>query len=289
MAEPGTALPLTGYTVGVTAARKREELGAALERQGARVMYGPAIRLVPLADDTVLREATAQCIAAPLDVVVVTTGVGFRGWTEAAATWEVADALTARLSAATILTRGPKARGAVRAAGLREAWSPESESSAGVLEHLLEHDDLAGKRIAVQLHGEPLDDVVDALRTAGAHVIPVPVYRWVPPEDEYPLHQLLEATANGAVDAMTFTSAPAAVNFLRTAAERGIGDDVVAALSGPVLCVAVGPVTAAPLERAGIRPAQPERARMGALVRTVVELLPHRDVTGGTARLSAER
>jgi uroporphyrinogen-III synthase len=284
-----TVLPLAGYTVGVTAARRREELGAALERRGARVMYGPAMRLVPLADDTVLHEATVQCLAAPLDVVVVTTGVGFRGWTEAAEAWGLADGLTARLAAATILTRGPKALGAVRAAGLREAWSPESESSAGMLAHLLEDDQLFGQRIAVQLHGEPLDDVVDGLRAAGAEVIEVPVYRWVSPVDERPLHRLLEATANRAVDAMTFTSAPAAANFLRTAAELGIGDEVAAALRGPVLCVAVGPVTAAPLERAGIPTVQPERARLGALVRTVAELLPQRDVTGGTARFSAER
>jgi uroporphyrinogen-III synthase len=260
----------------VTAARRREELGAALERRGAHVLYGPAIRLVPLADDTVLRAATEDCIAGPLDLVVATTGVGFRGWLEAAQGWGLAEALTARLAAATILTRGPKARGAVRAAGLRDAWSPESESSAGILAHLLDEQELGGRRVAIQLHGEPLDDVVAALRAAGADVVEVPVYRWVPPVDEGPLHRLLEVTATRNVDAVTFTSAPAAVNFLRTAGELGLGDDVTAALRGPVRCVAVGPVTAAPLERAAIPVAMPERARLGALVRTVVErLAPH--------------
>ena len=268
--------PLAGYTVGVTAARRREELGTALERRGARIVYGPAIRIVPLADDAVLRAATERCISAPLDLAVATTGIGFRGWADAAETWGLAEDLSARLGASTILTRGPKARGAVRAAGLREAWSPDSESSAEVLAHLLENYDLAGKRVAVQLHGEPLRDVVDALRAAGADVIEVPVYRWVPPEDERPLHRLIEETVHGAVDALTFTSAPAAANFLRTAAELGWADEVTAALRGPVLCAAVGPVTAAPLERAGVAVAQPERARLGALVRTVVEQLPAR-------------
>ena len=53
-APPGTEtpLPLAGYTVAVTAARRREELGALLARRGARVVYAPAIRIVPLADDT---------------------------------------------------------------------------------------------------------------------------------------------------------------------------------------------------------------------------------------------
>ncbi len=220
---------------------------------------------------------------------MATTGVGFRGWLEAAQGWGLADGLTARLAAATILTRGPKARGAVRAAGLREAWSPESESSAGILAHLLEDHELAGKRVAVQLHGEPLQDVLDALRTAGADVVEVPVYRWVPPADEGPLHRLLEATATGGVDAMTFTSAPAAANFLRTAGELGIGEAVTNALRGPVLCAAVGPVTAAPLVRADIPVVMPERARLGALVRTVVEQLPPRDVTGRTAERGAGR
>jgi len=76
--------PLTGYTIGITAARRREELGMALERRGAKIVYAPAIRIVPLADDTDMLAATRRCLAAPPDIVVVTTGIGFRGWMEAA-------------------------------------------------------------------------------------------------------------------------------------------------------------------------------------------------------------
>ena len=43
-----------------------------------------------------------------------------------------------------------------------------------------------------------------------------------------------------------------------------------------MLAACVGPVTAAPLERLGVPTVQPERARLGALVRTVVEQLPAR-------------
>ena len=267
---------LAGYTIGVSAARRREELGAALERRGAKVVYGPAIRIVPLADDTQLLEATKRCLAAPLDYVVATTGIGFRGWMDAAETWGMAPALIETLGAAAILARGPKVRGAVRATDLREAWSPESESSSEVLEHMLANYELAGLRVAVQLHGEPLPELVDTLRASGADVIEVPVYRWVPPEDEQPLRRLIEATANTALDCVTFTSAPAAVNFLRTAEDLGLAADIRAALKEAVLCVAVGPVTADPLVRAGIPVVQPERYRLGALVREVVEQLPAR-------------
>jgi uroporphyrinogen-III synthase len=275
-----TIEPLAGYTVGITAARRREEFAAALERRGAKVICAPAIRIVPLADDTELRDATWRCLEPPLDIVIATTGIGFRGWVEAADAWGIAEQLLKVVGQATVLARGPKARGAIRAAGLHEAWSPESESSSEVLEYLMAGD-LEGKRIAVQLHGEPLPDMLEALRLAGAEVIEVPVYRWVLPEDTAPLHRLIHAvgsaTVSGAaVDAVAFTSAPAAASFLGAARELGCWDSVHAALCGPVLPACVGPVTAGPFQHEGIPVIQPARARLGALVREIVEQVPRR-------------
>ena len=268
--------PLAGYTIGITAARRREEFAAALERRGAKVISAPAIRLVPLADDSELLAATRRCLATPLDIVVATTGIGFRGWVEAADAWGLAEELIKSIGQATVLARGPKARGAIRAAGLHERWSPESESSSEVLEYLMSGADLDGKRIAVQLHGEPLPDLGQALRLAGAEVIEAPVYRWVPPEETEPLQRLIEAVRAGAVDAVAFTSAPAAASFLRTAREQGCGDAIGEALRGPVVPACVGPVTAGPFQKEGIPVIQPARARLGALVREIVEQVPLR-------------
>jgi uroporphyrinogen-III synthase len=278
--------PLAGYTVAVTAARRREELGALLERRGARVVQAPAVRIVPLADDSELRAATRAVLAAPVDLVVATTGVGFRGWLEAAAGWDLP--LARHLSGARLLARGPKARGAIRGAGLHEVWSPASESTAEVLEHLRSGAEgpLGGARVAVQLHGDPLTDVLDALRAEGAHVLPVPVYRWELPADTAPVQRLVEAVAGGAVDAVTFTSAPAASGLLRVAAELGRRDELVGALRGGVVPFAVGPVTAAPLEALGVHPRRPRRARLADLAREVVAGLPERDpvvAVGGSA------
>jgi uroporphyrinogen-III synthase len=272
--EPATE-PLAGFTVAVTAARRRDELAMLLERRGARVVVAPAIRIVPLADDAELLRATRECLAAPLDVLVVTTGIGLRGWVEAADGWELRDRLLAHLGAAEVLTRGPKARGAVRAAGLSESWSPASESLAEVLEHLLRRD-LDRVRVAVQLHGEPLPDFVDALRIAGADVVEVPVYRWVPPQDIAPLQRLVELVTIRQVDAVTFTSAPAAASLLSLAEASGLRDSLVDALRADVLAACVGPVTAGPLQRVGVPTVQPDRARLGALVREVAAELPAR-------------
>lgn len=267
--------PLTGFTIGITAARRREEFGAALQRRGAAVLYGPAIQIVQVEDDDALREVTQSCLADPPDIVVATTGIGFRAWVEAADGWGLGEALLGQLGKAMLLARGPKARGAMRASGLSGEWSPASESSTEVLERLLEMD-LRGKRVAIQLHGEPLPDVVQALREAGATVVEVQVYRWEPPADTGPLHRLCRAVAEASVDAVAFTSAPAAASFLLTATELGIAEQVHRRLQHDVLAVAVGPVTSAPLDRAGIPVIEPDRARLGSLVREIAAQVPLR-------------
>jgi uroporphyrinogen-III synthase len=266
-------LPLAGFTVAVTAARRREELSALLQRRGARTIEAPAIRIIPTQDDDLLRSATEACITHPPDVVVATTGIGFRGWMEAADGWGLGEPLRLQFAAAELLVRGPKAKGAVRAAGLAEAWSPDSESTDEVLTRLL-GEGVVGRRIAVQLHGEPLPGFVTALERAGAIVVEVPVYRWVPAEDIRPLRRLVEQIATKQVDCVTFTSAPAVASMLTVARKDGREAALLAAMRSDVLAACVGPVTAAPLERLGIPTVQPERARLGALVRTVVEQLP---------------
>ncbi|MEI7034942.1 uroporphyrinogen-III synthase [Streptomyces pratensis] len=270
--------PLAGFTVGVTAARRAEELGALLERRGAAVLHAPALRIVQLADDSELLRSTQELIDHAPDVAVATTAIGFRGWIEAADGWGIGDALLDRLRGVELLARGPKVKGAIRAAGLTEAWSPESESMAEVLDHLLA-EGVEGRRVALQLHGEPLPGFVESLKAAGADVVVVPVYRWMPPLDIAPLDRLLDTAAARGLDAITFTSAPAAASFLGRAETRGLLPEVVGALRDDVLVACVGPATALPLQARGIPTAQPERFRLGPLVQLLCSRLP------GTARV----
>lgn len=275
MQETQELKPLHGFTVGVTAARRAEELGTLLARRGAAVQHAPALRIVPLADDSELLSTTRELLENPADIVVATTAIGFRGWVEAADGWGLGDSLLRRLGTAEILARGPKVKGAVRAAGLTEKWSPASESMAEVLDRLLDHG-VQGVRIAIQLHGEPLPGFSDALRAAGAEVVGVPVYRWLPPTDVGPLDRLIDATINRGLDAVTFTSAPAAASLLRRADERGQRLPLVDALRRDVKTVCVGPVTALPLQAEDIPTEWPERFRLGPLVQLLCTQLPGR-------------
>jgi uroporphyrinogen-III synthase len=289
--EPGAdPVPLAGYRIGVTAERRREEIAQLLRKRGAQVTVAPAIRLVPLADDQALRASTQACLAEPLDDVVATTGIGFRGWMEAADAWGLGEALRERLASARIYARGPKATGAVRGCGLQEAWTAPSESTHEVVAHLLERG-VAGRRIAVQLHGVPVPAQIAALRAAGATPIEVGVYRWDYPADRAPLDRLIRDAAGDRLDAVTFTSALAVDAALARAGDLGLRDDLVAAFrQGRPWACCVGEVTAGALAAEGVPTITPGRARLGDLMRAVSVEVPARndlvvDLAGRELRL----
>ena len=275
MSETESAGALAGFTVAVTAERRRDEMAALLRRRGARVVTASAITIVPLADDDALHAATAACIGLAPDLVIATTGFGFRGWLEAAEGWGLGDSLRSAIGHARLIARGAKPCGAIRAAGLTEDWAARTEASEEILERLLEQG-IAGRRIAVQLHGEPQTDFVAALRAAGAAVVEVPVYRWTLPDDVGPVRRLVEQVLGNQIDAVTFTSAPAVRAFLDIAG--GSEEQVLTQFRGRTMAACVGPVTAGPLVEQDVPVVMPTRSRLGALIKSVTDELPRRAV-----------
>lgn len=267
---------LSGFRVGVTAARKAEEQINLLERRGAHVVWAPALSVDPnRVDAGALRAVTEQIIGQKIDMFLATTGIGTRTWFDAAEEWGLLDRLLETLGGAEILARGPKSVGAIRRRGLRELWAPESEEFDDVLEHLRGRD-LTGKRIVVQEHGQSLSMVAHALTRQGAEVINVVVYRVESAADPEPMFRLVETLADGELDAVTFTSAPAVAAFMQAAGSVGLRDEVVAAFQADVVAACVGPVTAAAFEMWGVPTMIPDRSRTAALVKMLQAELPLR-------------
>jgi uroporphyrinogen-III synthase len=269
---------LAGYRVAVTSARRSDELCTLLRRHGATVASAAAISMVALPDDDELRCNTKALIASPPDILIATTGVGFRGWLAAADGWQLGGQLTAALSGARIVARGAKATGALHAAGLPEEWSPKTESSREVVKYLRQSG-ITGCRIAVQLHGatedwDPFPEFLDELRAGGAEVVPIRVYRWKPVPAGGEFDQLIKQVAQRQFDAVTFTSAPAVAATLMRAGDLGISDQLLNALRADVRAMCVGPVTAQPLARLSVPTSSPQRMRLAALARHIAEELP---------------
>ncbi|GAA1847020.1 uroporphyrinogen-III synthase [Microlunatus capsulatus] len=263
---------LSGFRVGVTSDRRSQDLITALERRGAQVLHAPALKIAPNDQDATLLEETRELIRQRPEVVLVTTGYGMRRWFEVADTAGLGAELTAVLEQAQIFARGPKAVGAVRAAGLEDAQPTDLDTTASLVDAVADRA-LTGRRVAIQLHGYTDEVQLGRLRALSAEVLTVTPYRWVQPAATDRLPRLIEAATRDQLDAVVFTSAPGAVATLETAEALGLRSALVRALSGPVLAAAVGPVTAAPLRAAGVEPVVPERYRLGALIRLVCEQL----------------
>lgn len=262
---------LAGRQLVLALDRRAGELAAALARHGAEIQHAPAMSMIPHVDDPLLLARTADLIARPPQLLIVTTGVGMRGWFEAADAAGLAPALRDALAGTRVLARGPKARGAAQQAGLTTDWVAEGGTSAEVIAHLAGHD-LHGMRAAVQHHGSGADGLDEALQRASAEVTALTVYRWGPPRDPAAVHRSVLDAAAGMVDAVLFTAAPGTENWMAAAGQAGALPGITArARSGELLMAAVGPLTAAPLAARGIPALLPARSRMGSLVRTVLQ------------------
>lgn len=266
---------LDGFRIGVTSDRRSEDLIDAFRRRGAEVVHAPTLKMAHQQDDDGVLADTRAIIDARPDVLLATTSYGIRRWFEVADAGGVGEALLAALGGTAILVRGPKARGGIRAAGLNDRGMSERETTESLVTMALAAVPQPSV-IAVQLHGYTDEVQLDRLRSAGHAVLTVAPYRWLTPDvSDVRVERLIDAITTGALDAVTFTSAPAADALLSTAEALGRGAALVEGLRANVLVAAVGSVTAAPLVAAGVPVIWPDRFRMGALIRLVCERLEH--------------
>lgn len=240
-------------------------------------MHAPALKIAPNDQDGQLIIETRELIMGRPAVVLVTTGYGMRRWFEVADAAGLGAELTAVLEQARIFARGPKAIGAVRAAGLVDAEASQLDTTASMVDSMVAAG-LMGRRVAIQLHGYTDDVQLGRLRDMSTQVMTVTPYRWVPPPAKDNLPRLIKAVCQRRIDAVTFTSAPGAAATLDTAQSMNLHAPFVKAFAEHAMAAAVGPVTAEPLRQAGINPVVPHRHRLGALIRLVCDELSERHV-----------
>ena len=263
---------LRGFRIGVTSDRRSGDLIAALERRGAHVVHAPALKIAPHDQDRQLIGETQDVIKSRPELVLITTGYGMRRWFEVADAAGLGPELSAVLDGARILARGPKALGAVRAAGLEATTPGDRDTTAAMIDKIVD-EGLTGRRLALQQHGYTDQVQLDRLREVSSSVMTVTPYRWAGPDQNEKLSRLIELVGCRQLDVVTFTSAPGADATLSAASEIGRHDELVEAMRADVVAAAVGPVTARPLIEVGIEPIQPDRYRLGALIRLVSEYL----------------
>ncbi|MGG6314175.1 uroporphyrinogen-III synthase [Paenibacillus macerans] len=255
---------LEGKRVALTGPRRAEELGKLVENMGGIPLYRPAQGTV-LLDDLDLRNGIIAWVENPPDWSIITTGMGLEAVFEMAEDMGVAQRLWDHLRANPIAARGYKTVNALKKRQLTPLVRDDDGSTEGLIRGLSEHD-WRGKSVLLQLHGDPAPRLVAWLEEHGASCRQLLPYRHISPPAEA-LEQLLSDIVERRVDAVTFTSGPQVRFLMEHAEKQGRLSALMEALEGPVLAVAVGKVTAAGLQEAGVpRVLAPKEERMGSMM-----------------------
>lgn len=242
--------------------RRAEDLALILQKQGAVPLFRPTIQTV-LAEARVLEEQLRKFAHQGADWVVFTTGVGLEELHKQAEALGLWEAVYAQLKRSKIALRGYKAERALKRHGLEALAKDEDGTIESLIEALQAHP-FAGQRVFLQLYGQPAPRLVRFLREQGAQLEELLPYRHVcAPEAD--LTRLLEEILTHQVDAVVFTSVPQVEHLLGHARRRGRLDVLKEAFE-EVWALAIGRVTAKPLQEAGMRVWHPQTERIGALV-----------------------
>ena len=240
---------LDGLKILVPESRELDLFAGMLEDQGATAVRCPLVQIADLDDTSEAERWISHMIGTPFHYTVLLTGEGLRKLLVIAGDRQ-RDFIYALETSRTV-TRGPKPARALREIGLNPTLTAVAPTSQGVLE-TLEKEDLAGRRIGVQLYpGDGAMPLVESLRRRGALVFPVTPYRYITQTESEKVAQTIRDLAAGKIGMIAFTSSPQIERLFAVAREFGLMLELTQGLNR-TLIAAIGPVMEAALAAHGL-------------------------------------
>jgi uroporphyrinogen-III synthase len=255
--------------------RRATEMATLITTYGGVPLVAPAMREVPLLENPAALAFADAMVRRDYALVILLTGVGMRALLDVIKVDRPIEPTMAALGQTRLAVRGPKPAGVLRELGLTPwamAAAPNTwrELIAAIDARATEMP-LRGERVAVQEYGVSNQELVESLRSRGAEVTSVPVYRWALPEDIAPLKHAVEELAASRVDVTLVTTATQLVHLLQVAGRLGHEAAVLAGLKRTIIA-SIGPTTSEQLRRYGLDPdLEPSHPKIGVLVREAAE------------------
>jgi len=250
MSEPEATL--RHKTIAIPESRQQDVLADLLVRRGATVLRCPliAIKDTPAADT--VQQWLAAMIGGEFDDFIILTGEGMRRLEGFAERFDCQQEWHAALATVRKIVRGPKPVRELRKLQLHADLAGAAPTTDGIIESL-QDTDLAGRRIAVQLYGSnPNEKLINFLRDKGAEVTTVSPYIYASESEQQQVVALIHQLAEGAIDALLFTSQPQYKRLASVAKKEGLELLLTAGLEVTIVG-AIGPVMADYLQAAGVR------------------------------------
>jgi uroporphyrinogen-III synthase len=265
-----TELNFQGLRVLAFESRRANEAATLISTFDGRPLVAPALREVPLESNSAALAFADGLLRDEFDIVIFLTGVGLRTLLDVVAPVHPRHALSVALARTRIAARGPKPMAVLRELGV-PVWAAAAEPNTwrevlAALDAKAAEFPVRGARIAVQEYGESNVELESGLRERGAHVTPVPVYRWELPEDPAPLMNAVTAIAYGAVDVVIFTARVQVDHLWQIASMLGIEPEVRRGLARMVVA-SIGPTTSEALRLCDLAPdLEASHPKMGILI-----------------------
>src|SRR5262245_20555812 len=208
---------MQGKTVAILESRLGRQLGELVIKHGGHPVYAPALAEVPEVDADFIIQLVADLEVRPARIAIFQTGVGTNALFRSTDELGLTDRLVALLAQMTVVVRGPKPTGALRARGVRIDLSAREPYTTTEILQALEGVELAQARVLVQRYGVANVELEETLKMRSADVIEITTYRWALPQDTRPLLNLIDALERGEVDAVAVTNAAQVYNFFALA------------------------------------------------------------------------
>jgi uroporphyrinogen-III synthase len=261
-----------GLTVAAFESRMAVEIARLIERHGGKPLVTPALREIPLDDNSAALKFGVQLTTERVDLLILLTGVGTTALFDLLKTRYPWSAIVAALKQTAIIARGPKPVAALKAFNLQPTLTvPEPNTWVDLISTLDEYRPVKGLRVAVQEYGASNPDLLESLKQRGAEVFQVPIYRWTLPEDLGPLRQALDEIIAEKVPVLLVTNA-AQVDHVKQVLEKDGKVDRFRASLKKMVVASIGPTASERLRHhewpIDLEPSHP---KMGVLVKETSE------------------
>jgi uroporphyrinogen-III synthase len=275
---------LAGRRIVVPETRELDLLAQMLERHGAAAVRCPLVAIRDVADSAPVEAWLSRFIAHPPDDLILLTGEGLGrliGFAERAG---IDAPFVAALAKVRKITRGPKPARRLHALGLKPDLPAGEPTTAGVIA-ALKAENLAGRRVAVQLYPDANPALMEFLSEAEATVDPVLCYAYASHSEDRDVAAVIDEMAAGRVDLITFTSSPQVKRLRNVAAKSGRDAALQAGLARTTIA-AVGPVVARAIEDAGgrVAVAPTDSFHMKPMVNAIIAAIGAKAATGAELR-----
>ena len=251
--------------------RHAEEISRLIEYYKGVPTVVPVMREVPLQTTAEFQEFERVLMADELDMVIFLTGNGAhllaheidkrvprQQWIEA-------------LQKTAIVARGPKPVTALRELGLPVSLRVNAPHTWREVLSALDANKVTfpvqQRLVAVQEYGMMHRKLLKGLKSRGAEVLRVPVYKWALPENLRPLRFAIENITEGRFDVAIFTCGTQVWHLFKMASKKGMEDELRRSLRRMAVG-SLGPTTSEALDEFAVQvDFTPPQAKMGHLVK----------------------